>query len=152
MERIFDEVRALVQRVSEASVSVDDQVIGSIGRGFLIFLGVGQGDAETNALLLAKKSALLRVFPDASNKMNLSLKDVAGEALVISQFTLYADTHKGHRPAFTDAAPPDRAEHLYQAYVEALKGEGVKTETGRFAACMRVRLVNEGPVTILLDV
>lgn len=144
-------MRALVQRVSEASVSVDDQVIGSIGRGFLIFLGVGKEDAEPHAHLLARKSALLRVFPDDANKMNLSLIDVGGEALVISQFTLYADTHKGHRPAFTDAAPPERAERLYETYVEALKGEGVKTATGRFAAMMRVRLVNEGPVTILLE-
>lgn len=145
-------MRALVQRVSEASVTVDDQIIGSIGQGFLIFLGVGYADAESHADRLARKSALLRVFPDSDNKMNLSLKEINGEALVVSQFTLYADTHKGHRPAFTDAAPPEQAEKLYNRYVETLKKEGIRTATGQFAAYMRVRLVNEGPVTILQEV
>lgn len=144
-------MKALVQRVSEASVSVDDRVIGSIGRGFLILLGVGHADAQSHADALARKSASLRVFPDAANKMNLSLKDVEGEALVVSQFTLYADTHKGHRPAFTAAAPHEQAERLYLRYVDSLKKEGVKTQTGQFAAYMKVRLQNDGPVTILLE-
>lgn len=145
-------MRALIQRVSEASVSVDGQVIGAVGRGFLVFLGVGKGDDEARAETLARKSASLRIFPDAEGKMNVSLKEVGGEALVVSQFTLYADTRKGHRPAFTDAAPPDQAERLYEKYVTCLSNEGIRTATGRFAAHMRVGLVNEGPVTILLEV
>lgn len=144
-------MRALIQRVSQAAVTVGETSTGAIGRGFLIFLGVGHGDSESNAEVLAQKSALLRIFPDAADKMNLSLKDVQGEALVVPQFTLYADTHKGHRPAFTPAAPPDLAERLYTAFVEALKNQGVKTETGRFGAHMLVSLVNDGPVTILLE-
>lgn len=152
MERIFDEVRALIQRVSEASVRVDSEIIGSIGRGFLVFLGVGHEDTESVPATLAKKTAALRVFPDSANKMNLSLKDVNGAALVVSQFTLYADTRKGNRPAFTYAAPPDQAERLYLSYVEALKNESIHTETGKFAADMRVQLINDGPVTILLEV
>lgn len=151
MEGIFDEVRALLQRVSEASVSVDDEITGCINQGLLIFLGVGQEDAESNAETLARKTAGFRIFQDDSRKMNLSLKDVSGEALVVSQFTLYADTHKGHRPAFTDAARPEVAVRLYEHYVNTLKKEGVHTETGRFAAYMRVRSVNEGPVTIMLE-
>ncbi|OGH62427.1 MAG: D-tyrosyl-tRNA(Tyr) deacylase [Candidatus Lindowbacteria bacterium RIFCSPLOWO2_12_FULL_62_27] len=144
-------MRALIQRVSRASVRVDEEVIGKIGRGFLILLGVGKSDSEETAETLARKSAALRIFPDDNHKMNISLKDAAGEALVISQFTLYADTHKGHRPAFTDAAPPELAERLYEKYVGALRQEGIRTETGRFAAFMNVELLNEGPVTILLE-
>lgn len=144
-------MKALVQRVSEASVEVESEVIGRIRQGLLILLGVGQGDTEAGADALAKKTAHLRIFQDDSNKMNLSLKDISGQALVISQFTLYADTRKGLRPSFTDAAAPDTAVKLYERYVGALKNEGIPTETGRFAAMMRVRLVNEGPVTILLE-
>ena len=144
-------MKALIQRVSSADVSVDGGIVGSIGRGVLIFLGVGRLDNDADAETLAKKSAFLRIFPDASNKMNRSLKDVVGEALVVSQFTLYAYTGKGNRPAFTDAAPHEQAEALYLKYVDSLKEEGVRTETGKFAADMQVRLTNDGPVTILLE-
>ncbi len=144
-------MKALIQRVTEAGVSVDGQMIGSIGRGFLILLGVGHQDTAATAQTLAKKSSALRIFPDAANKMGVSLKDAGGEALVVSQFTLYADTRKGNRPAFTAAAPPDLAERLYLEFVEELKRDGIRTETGRFGAFMQVRLQNDGPVTILLE-
>lgn len=145
-------MRALVQRVAEAGVSVDGREIGVIGRGFLILLGVGKDDTESSAGILAKKCAQLRIFPDTANKMNVSLKDAGGAALVVSQFTLYADTRKGNRPAFTDAGPPDLAERLYLRFVEELRKEGIETRTGQFAAYMQVRLQNDGPVTILLEV
>lgn len=144
-------MRALVQRVTEASVSVDAVQIGRIAAGFLVFLGVGHADTPGHAETLARKTAALRIFPDEEKKMNRSLKDVGGEALIISQFTLYADTRKGHRPAFTDAAPPEPAERLYLAYVDALRREGIRAQTGRFGAMMQVHLVNDGPVTILLE-
>ncbi len=145
-------MRALIQRVSQAAVAVEGEVVGRIGFGCLILLGVGKADTETQADLLARKTVHLRIFPDSDKKMNLSLKDVQGEALVVSQFTLYADTRKGHRPAFTDAAGPEVADRLYQRYVRSIESEGIHASTGRFGAMMQVSLVNDGPVTLLLDV
>lgn len=145
-------MRALLQRVSHASVSVEGETVGKTGEGFLILLGVMQGDTEAQAILLAEKTALLRVFEDEAGKMNRSLLDIGGEALVVSQFTLCADTRKGRRPSFTHSAPPQEAKRLYEAYVQALRGLGVaRVETGVFAAHMEVSLLNHGPVTILLD-
>jgi D-aminoacyl-tRNA deacylase len=145
-------MKALIQRVSRASVTVDGQIVGSIGRGFAVLLGVRAGDTEAQARLLAQKTANLRIFQDEAGKMNRSLYDVAGEALVVSQFTLYADTRKGNRPSFIDAAPPEVAEALYLAYVAMLRqilGEA-RVATGTFRAEMSVELVNDGPVTIEL--
>ncbi len=144
-------MRAIIQVVSTASVEVKGQIVGRIGPGMLVLLGAGQGDTEAEARLLAEKSASLRIFADAAGKFNHSLLDTGGSALVISQFTLYADTRKGRRPSFTGAAPPDVAEPLVNAYCDALRALGVTVETGIFGAMMRVALVNEGPVTIMLD-
>ncbi|HEY63348.1 MAG TPA: D-tyrosyl-tRNA(Tyr) deacylase [Caldilineae bacterium] len=144
-------MRAVVQRVSEASVTVGDEVISAIGRGFLILLGVTHSDGEEEAAYLARKIAGLRVFEDDQGKMNLSLADVNGEALVVSQFTLYADTRKGRRPSFIDAARPEHAEPLVERFVEHLRALGIPTKTGRFQAHMAVRLCNDGPVTLILD-
>jgi len=144
-------MRAVVQRVSEASVTVGDEVISAIGRGFLILLGVTHSDGEEEAAYLARKIARLRVFEDDQGKMNLSLADVNGEALVVSQFTLYADTRKGRRPSFIDAARPEHAEPLVERFVEHLRALGIPTKTGRFQAHMAVRLCNDGPVTLILD-
>jgi D-tyrosyl-tRNA(Tyr) deacylase len=141
----------LVQRVEEAAVSVDGEVVGAIGAGFLALVGVAPGDTRETARRLAAKTARLRVFDDQAGLMNLSLADVGGEVLAVSQFTLYADTRRGNRPSFTDAAPPQQGEGLYQAYVEELRAEGVHVATGAFGAHMRVSLVNDGPVTILLE-
>ena len=144
-------MRAIIQVVSTASVEVKGQIVGRIGPGMLVLLGAGQGDTEAEARLLAEKSASLRIFADAAGKFNHSLLDTGGSALVISQFTLYADTRKGRRPSFTGAAPPDVAEPLVNAYCDALRALGITVETGIFGAMMRVALVNEGPVTIILD-
>ncbi len=145
-------MRALVQRVTSARVRVDDDVVGEIGRGFVVLLGVASGDTSQHARLLAEKTAKLRVLEDDAGKMNLSLLDIDGEALVVSQFTLYADARKGRRPSFVRAAPPLDAERLYELYVEALREAGLSTvETGVFAAKMHVELTNDGPVTIMLD-
>ena len=144
-------MRAVIQRVSEAAVEVDGAVVGQVGRGVLVLLGVGHGDGAAEARLLAEKTALLRIFSDAEGKFNLSLVDVGGGALVVSQFTLYADTRKGRRPSFTDAAAPEVAAPLVQAYAAALRGYGITVATGVFGAMMRVSLVNDGPVTITLD-
>ena len=144
-------MRAVIQRVSEASVVVEGQVVGAVGAGLLVLLGVGQGDGVEEARLLAEKTAQLRIFSDDEGKFNRSLADVGGGALVVSQFTLYADTRKGRRPSFTDAAPPELAEPLVRAYADALRAQGVEVATGVFGAMMRVSLVNEGPVTIILD-
>ncbi len=144
-------MRALLQRVSEASVTVDGQTISSIGNGLLILLGVGHGDGEEQAKFLADKIANLRVFEDKQGKTNLSVLDVKGEAIVVSQFTLYADTRKGRRPSFTDAALPDVAEPLVNRFVELLRGYGVPTQTGKFGAHMKVEIHNNGPVTIWLE-
>lgn len=144
-------MRAVIQRVSEASVAVDGRVVGAIGRGLLILLGVGIGDGEAEARLLAEKSANLRIFPDEEGRFNRSLLDIGGEALVVSQFTLYADTRRGRRPSFSDAAPPEIAAPLVETFANELRRLGVPVSTGQFGAMMRVALVNDGPVTILLD-
>ncbi len=144
-------MRAVVQRVSRASVTVDGEVVGAIERGFLVLVGVGTEDTQQDVNWLAGKVAGLRVFEDDDDKMNLDLKDVGGAALVVSQFTLYGDCRKGRRPSFVEAAAPFKAESLYRSFVAELRGHGIKTETGTFQAQMQVELVNEGPVTLLLD-
>lgn len=144
-------MRAVLQRVSEASVSVDRAVVGRCGPGLLILLGVGPGDGEAEARLLAEKSAQLRIFADEAGKFNRSLLDSGGSALVVSQFTLYADTSRGRRPGFTSAAPPAIAAPLVERFCVALRALGVPVESGVFGANMQVALVNDGPVTIILD-
>jgi D-tyrosyl-tRNA(Tyr) deacylase len=144
-------VKTLLQRVSRASVLVDGEVVGSIGPGLLIFLGVERDDGPEDVDYMAAKTTALRLFPDRSGKMNNSLLDSGGSALVISQFTLAADTRRGRRPSFSAAARPELAETLYRRYVDRIRAEGVPVETGVFQAMMEVRLVNDGPVTILLD-
>lgn len=144
-------MRALIQRVSRASVRIDDRVISQIGRGLVILLGVGHGDGENQTEFLAEKIANLRIFEDEQGKTNLSVLDVKGEAIVVSQFTLYADTRKGRRPSFTDAALPDVAEPLVGRFAELLQGQGVPTQTGQFGAHMLVEIQNDGPVTIWLE-
>ena len=144
-------MRALLQRVSNASVTVEGQTISSIGKGLLILLGVGHGDGEAQAKFLAEKIANLRVFEDEQGKTNLSVLDVQGEAIVVSQFTLYADTQKGRRPSFINAALPEVAEPLVDRFVELLRGHGVSTQTGKFGNHMHVEIHNDGPVTIWLE-
>ncbi len=144
-------MRALIQRVSQAAVTVDGQVVGQIGRGFLVLVGVTQADGRAEADWLARKVAGLRVFDDAAGKMNLALADVGGAVLVVSQFTLYGDARKGRRPDFLRAARPEVAEPLVAYFVARLRGEGLHVETGRFQALMQVALVNDGPVTLWLD-
>ncbi len=144
-------MKALVQRVREASVAVDGGIVGRTGPGLLVLLGVAQGDTPELAIRLADKVAALRIFSDAQGKFNLSLVDVGGGALVVSQFTLLADTRKGNRPSFIDAAPPDVAEPLVATFAERIGMAGVPVETGSFGAHMQVALVNDGPVTIMLD-
>ncbi len=144
-------MRALLQRVSKASVTVDEQTISAIGNGLLILLGVGHGDGEEQAKFLAEKIANLRVFEDEQGKTNLSILDVKGEAIVVSQFTLYADTRKGRRPSFIDAALPEIAEPLVNRFVELLRGYNIPTQTGKFGAHMEVEIHNNGPVTIWLE-
>ena len=144
-------MRAIIQRVSSASVAVAGQVVGQIGRGFLVLLGVTHSDGRTEADWLARKIAGLRVFDDDAGKMNLALADVGGEVLVVSQFTLYGDARKGRRPDFLQAARPEIAEPLVDYFVDRLRGEGLRVETGRFRAIMQVALVNDGPVTIWID-
>jgi D-tyrosyl-tRNA(Tyr) deacylase len=145
-------VRAVVQRVSSASVSVDGAVRGSCGGGLVVLLGIARDDTAGTAERLASKLARLRVFEDAEGRLDRSLVDVGGEALVVSQFTLLADTHKGTRPSFSAAASADEAEPLYERFCAALEAEGVAVARGVFGARMEVSLVNEGPVTIVLDV
>jgi D-aminoacyl-tRNA deacylase len=144
-------MRALLQRVSKASVTVENKVISRIGKGLVILLGVGHGDGENQAAFLAEKISNLRVFEDAQGKTNLSILDVQGEAIVVSQFTLYADVRKGRRPSFIDAALPEIAEPLVGRFVELLGGHGVPTQTGKFGAHMEVEIHNDGPVTIWLE-
>lgn len=145
-------MKAVIQRVSEASVSVDGKIVGACQNGYLILLGVAKGDTEEDARVLAKKTALLRIFSDEQDKINLSVLDVCGEALVISQFTLIADVKKGNRPSFIDAMPPEEANRLYEFFCDELKANGVKkVEKGVFGADMKVNLVNDGPFTILYD-
>ncbi len=142
---------AVLQRVSTADVAVGGKTVGSINRGALILVGVHKDDGDSDADFLAAKCAELRIFPDDGGKMNLSLKDVSGEALVISQFTLLADCSKGRRPNFTAAAPPEKGRELYQRFVDKLKEYIPKVETGVFGADMKVGLLNDGPVTIVID-
>lgn len=144
-------MRALLQRVSKAGVTVNGQTISSIGKGLLILLGVGHGDGEEQTKFLAEKIANLRVFEDDQGKTNLSILDVKGEAIVVSQFTLYADTRKGRRPSFIDAALPEVAEPLVSRFAELLRGHGIPTQTGKFGAHMEVEIHNDGPVTIWLE-
>lgn len=144
-------MRAVVQRVSSASVTIDGMVVGAIDGGLLVLVGAGQGDGVAEAETLARKIAELRIFNDREGKFNRSLLDTGGAALVVSQFTLYADTRKGRRPGFTDAAPPDVASPLVDAVAAELRRLGVAVATGRFGAHMHVSLVNDGPVTIILD-
>jgi len=144
-------VRALIQRVSEASVEVDGERIAAIGGGMLVLVAAGATDGPEAPAQLAAKVAGLRIFADAEGRMNRSIADVGGEALVVSQFTLYADVRRGNRPGFTDAAPPGIGEPLVDAFCAALREEGVPVATGRFGAHMQVALVNDGPVTIWLD-
>lgn len=145
-------MRALVQRVSSASVQVEGRVVGAVDRGLLILLGVGKGDDEKKAAWLAEKLANLRIFSDEAGHMNRSLLDVGGGALVVSQFTLYGDARKGRRPSFTDAAPPEEANALYERFCALLADQGVaRVERGIFRADMSVALVNEGPVTLMVE-
>ena len=144
-------MRAVVQRVTEGDVTVDNQVTGAIGNGFVVLLGVEDTDTEKDADYLADKIVGLRIFEDAEDKMNLSLQDVGGEMLVISQFTLLADARKGRRPNFVKAARPEMAKKLYDYFVEKVKAQGIKVGEGVFQAHMLVRIHNDGPVTIIVD-
>jgi D-aminoacyl-tRNA deacylase len=144
-------MKAIIQRVSKASVKVNSQKIAQINHGMLILLGVKKGDTEKEVELLAKKTANLRIFSDKEGKMNLSLLEIDGQAIVVSQFTLYGNCKKGRRPSFIDAALPEKADFLYQHYVQCLKNENISVQTGHFQAMMQVEIVNEGPVTIILD-
>ena len=144
-------MKVVLQRVSRASVSVEGATVASIGRGLALLVGAAEGDGEKEALHLARKCAALRIFSDAEGRFNLSLPDVGGEALVVSQFTLLADTRRGRRPSFVGAAPPESAEPLVEAFARAMREAGVPVQTGCFGAKMTVELVNEGPVTIVLD-
>jgi D-aminoacyl-tRNA deacylase len=144
-------MRALLQRVSRASVTVGEQVVGQIGQGLLVLLGVGRDDSEVQVKALADKIVYLRIFGDDEGKMNRSLLDIGGEVLVVSQFTLYADTRRGRRPSFTDAAPPSIAEPLVERFKDTIAAYGLTVADGIFGAYMQVELLNDGPVTIWLD-
>jgi len=144
-------VRAVVQRVSRASVTVAGEIVGQIGRGFLVLAGIADGDTQKDVVYLAQKIAGLRVFEDADGKMNLSLSDVGGSVLAVSQFTLLGDCRKGRRPSFVRAARPELAAELFRGFVAELRGQGIGVETGRFQEQMDVELINDGPVTLLLD-
>lgn len=145
-------MRALLQRVSQASVAVDGTVIGQTGPGLLVLICAMEGDSETQADQLAAKIAKIRIFKDESGKMNRSVRDVGGSALVVSQFTLAADTSRGNRPGFSAAAAPESGKHLYEYFAKQLESQGIPVETGAFGADMQVSLTNDGPVTIWLDV
>ena len=144
-------MKALLQRVTGASVSVRGEVVGKIGRGLVVLLGVANGDTERDAQYLAQKTVNLRVFADEEGRFNLSVPEINGELLVVSQFTLLADTRKGRRPSFVDAAPPAQADELFECFVREARATGLKVETGRFQQYMRVEIHNDGPVTIMLD-
>lgn len=144
-------MRVLLQRVSKASVTVDDEVVGAIGRGFVLLVGVTHGDGQEEAAWLANKVAGLRVFEDDEGKMNLALDDVGGDVLVVSQFTLYGDASKGRRPSWSAAAPPEEAEPLVDYFAEQLRREGLRVATGRFGAYMDVEIHNDGPVTLMIE-
>lgn len=144
-------MRAVIQRVSDASVTVDGQTVGETGAGLLVLLGVGRDDAREDADYLAEKITNLRIFTDEQGKMNLSVMDTGGAMLVVSQFTLYGDVRRGRRPSYTEAAEPERANELYEYFVERIRSLGIRVETGVFQAMMQVSLINDGPVTILID-
>jgi len=144
-------MRSVIQRVKKASVNVNGTSIGAISEGFLVLLGIQQTDSKKEIDWMAEKIANLRIFEDDKGKMNLSLLDVAGEMLIVSQFTLYGDCRKGRRPGYSSAALPDIAEPLYEAFIDRVKKMGIQTATGQFGAMMEVSLINDGPVTLLLD-
>lgn len=144
-------MRIVIQRVSKASVSIDEEVVGQIGRGFMVLVGVEEADSQEDVDYLVRKTSNMRIFEDEEGKMNISLKDVGGQVLSISQFTLHANTKKGNRPSFVDAARPDHSLPLYEAYNEGLRQEGLTVETGEFGADMQISLINDGPVTIIID-
>ena len=144
-------MRCVIQRVTEASVTIDGEVVGRCGRGFLVLIGVHVDDTAADLKYMAEKVPNLRVFEDAAGKMNLSIRDVGGEILAVSQFTLYGDARGGRRPSFITAARPDKADPRYEELVAAWRAQGIHVETGRFGADMKVALVNDGPVTILMD-
>ncbi len=144
-------MRAVIQRVRRAQVTVDGRVVGQIGSGLVVLLGIGKGDTAETAVYLAEKTANLRIFDDANGKMNVSLLESGGAALVVSQFTLYGDVRRGRRPAFDRAAPPQEAKEIYEQYAANLRSLGIRVETGVFQAHMVLELENDGPVTILLD-
>ena len=144
-------MKALLQRVTQASVTIDQQTVGRIGPGLVILVGVADGDSLKDVQYLAQKTLGLRIFSDAEGKFNLSVQGIQGELLVISQFTLLADSHKGRRPSFIDAAPPSLAEELFNTFLRQIRASGLKVETGRFQTHMQVEIHNDGPVTIMLD-
>lgn len=144
-------MKTVIQRVSQSNVKVDGKIVGQIDKGFMILLGVGHEDTEEQADYLADKIANMRIFEDENDKMNLSIKDIGGEFLVISQFTLYADCRKGNRPSFVNAGKPDEANRLYEYFCQRLRDKGFKVEQGAFGAHMNVSLINDGPVTIVLE-
>ncbi|GFN36316.1 D-aminoacyl-tRNA deacylase [Tepidimicrobium xylanilyticum] len=144
-------MRAVVQRVAEANVKVKGNVVGEISKGLLVFLGVGEDDSEKDLEYMVDKVLGLRIFEDENNKMNLSVMDIGGELLVVSQFTLYGDVRKGKRPSFTSSAYPELAEEIYEQFIEKCREKGIRTEKGVFGAHMEVSILNDGPVTILID-
>lgn len=144
-------MKLVIQRVANATVKVEEKIIGEIGKGFLVFIGVKQGDTTEQADVLIKKLCNLRVFEDKNNKMNLSIKDIQGKILIVSQFTLYANCEKGNRPSFIEAAKPEDAQVLYEYFKQGCKDEGIEVESGRFGTDMKVSLLNDGPVTIIID-
>ena len=144
-------MRAVIQRVSQASVSVDNELVGRIDQGMLVLLGVEQNDSPADLAYMVKKTIGLRIFEDQEGKMNLSIQQVVGQMLVVSQFTLLGDMRKGNRPSFVDAAPPEQANKMYERFVSSIRDESIEAQTGVFGANMQVQLVNDGPVTILLD-
>ncbi len=144
-------MRTVVQRVTSCTVKVDGKITGSIDRGILVYLGVGNSDSSKDIEYMVRKVTALRIFPDKEGRMNLSVKDIGGDILVVSQFTLCADTRKGNRPSYNNAALPETAEKMYNSFVAELKKTGLKIETGRFQASMMVDYINDGPVTILID-
>lgn len=144
-------MRGVVQRVKKASCTVDNKIFGKINKGLLLFLGVGEGDEEKDLKYLVDKVLGLRIFSDENGKMNLSLEDIEGEILIISQFTLYGDVRKGKRPSFTRSCPPEEGEKYYNKFIEEVRNRGIKAETGEFGADMEIELINDGPVTILID-
>lgn len=144
-------MRAVIQRVNNASVEVDGKTVGEIGKGLLVFLGVGDGDTDRDLNYIADKTAGLRIFSDEDDKMNLSVTDINGEILVVSQFTLYGDCRKGRRPNFTSSMEPVTAEKMYEDFIKTIESKGIKTAHGEFGADMQVSISNDGPVTILLD-